>query len=123
MGLALTVTTALLALGSFALILTIQSRSSNAAHEALRRVWADGTPATATVVSATKNGSVKHHPRVLLHLELTEPGRPARKAQVTQVISQVVVGELEPGDEIAVKVDPEDPANIVVDPELTPYTY
>jgi hypothetical protein len=34
-----------------------------------------------------------------------------------------MVGRIEPGDEIAVKVDPSNPAIVVVDPELTPYGY
>jgi len=88
-----------------------------------RRVWADGIPATGKVVKARASGSLNNHPYVDLTLEVTVPNQLPRTVEVNQVISQLMVGKIEPGDEIAVKVDREDPKIVVVDEALTPYGY
>jgi hypothetical protein len=88
-----------------------------------RRVWADGIPATARVVKALANGNMNNHPYVEMTLDVTVPGHPPRTVEVRQLISQLMVGRIEPGDEIAVKVDRNDPTIVVVDEALTPYGY
>jgi hypothetical protein len=88
-----------------------------------KRVWAEGFPATARVVSARTDGNLNNHPYVDLTLEVTVPNQLPRQVEVRQVISQLMVGRIEPGKEIAVKVDRNDPNVVVVDEELTPYGY
>jgi hypothetical protein len=88
-----------------------------------KRVWADGIPATARVVSAHSNGSLNNHPYVDLTLEVTVPGQPPRSVALRQLISQLMVGRIEPDKEIDVKVDRDNPDVVVLDETLTPYGY
>lgn len=88
-----------------------------------RRVWADGIPATARVVAAHANGSLNNHPYVDLTLEVTVPGQAPRTVELRQVISQLMVGRIEPDKEIAVKVDRDNPEVVAIDEALTPYGY
>lgn len=72
----------------------------------------------ATVVTSRTNGSLNDHPYVELTLDLG-----GRTVEVRQVIAQIMVSQVQPGEEIAVKVDPLDPDVVVVDETLTPYGY
>lgn len=88
-----------------------------------KRVWADGIPATAKVVAAHASGNLNNHPYVDLTLEVSVPNQLPRTVELNQVISLLMVGKIEPGDEIAVKVDRDDPGVVVIDEALTPYGY
>jgi len=88
-----------------------------------KRVWAEGIPATARVISARSNGSLNNHPYVDLQLEVTVPGQAPRTVELRQVVSQLMVGRIEPDKEIAVKVDRDNPDVVVIDEALTPYGY
>jgi len=88
-----------------------------------RRVWADGTPATATVLRAQTSGSLNNHPYVDLELEVTEPGAAPRVVLARQLVSQLMLSKVQPGATIDVKIDPTDPDVVVLDEELTPYGY
>lgn len=50
-----------------------------------------------------------------MELEVELPGRDAFKAEARQPVGRLVIGRLEPGAKIPVRVDPNDPANVVVD--------
>ena len=88
-----------------------------------KRVWADGIPATARVVSARSNGSLNNHPYVDLSLEVTAPGQSPRTVELRQVVSQLMIGRIEPDKEIAVRIDRANPDVVVIDEALTPYGY
>jgi uncharacterized membrane protein len=114
---------AILGAVTFVGFLVYAGSKATATRRTKKRVWAEGIPATAKVVAARAGGSLNNHPYVDLTLEVTVPNQSPHTVEVNQVISQLMVGRIEPGDEIAVKVDPSNPAIVVVDPELTPYGY
>ena len=114
---------AVLGIVTFLGFLAFAGSKATATRKTKKRVWVDGVPATAKVLEAHADGSLNNHPYVDLTLEVTVPNQVPRKVEVRQVISQLMVARIEPGKEIAVKVDPTNPEIVVVDPELTPYGY
>lgn len=111
----LTVLIGLTTIGGF-LVVTL-SRSV-AERNRKRRVWAEGVAGTATVLSARTDGSVGQDPYV--ELELAVDGR---TAEVRQLVAQVMLSRVQPGEQVAVRTDPEDPDVVVIDPALTPRGY
>ena len=103
--------------------LAVASTKPATSRKTGRRVWADGIPATARIVSAQATGNLNNNPYVDFTLEVTVPGQAPRTVQARQVVSQLLVGRIEPGKEIAVKVDRNNPDVVVIDEELTPYGY
>ena len=103
--------------------LTTAVRGWSSRKATSRRVWADGIPATARVISARSNGSLNNHPYVEMTLEVTVPGQSPRTVELRQVVSQLLVARIEPDQEIAVKVDRDNPDVVVIDEALTPYGY
>jgi uncharacterized membrane protein len=114
---------AVLGVVTFLGFLLFATSKATATRKTKKRVWADGIPATAKVIRAQASGSLNNHPYVDLTLEVTVPNQLPRTVEVNQVISQLMVGKIEPGDEIAVRVDRNDPKIVVVDEALTPYGY
>lgn len=88
-----------------------------------QRIWNEGTPATATVISSRTVGTLNDDPRVELRLEVTVPGQAPKTIETTQVISRSSMPRVQVGSEIDVKVDPKMPAVVVVDEALTPNGY
>ncbi|MGO4255699.1 hypothetical protein [Marmoricola sp. RAF53] len=115
--------TAVLAVGTALAFGGYAFRTWRSSKTLRRRVWADGTPATATVLRAQTSGSLNNHPYVDLELEVTAPGAAPRVVLARQLISQLMLSKVQPGASIAVKVDPTDPGVVVLDEELTPYGY
>jgi len=98
-------------------------KAADSVNDVRRRIWAEGTPGTATVLSSSTNGAVNHDPRVELRLEVRIPGQAPKRIETTVVISQIELSRVQVGSEIAVKVDPAMPAVVVVDETLTPNGY
>jgi len=87
-----------------------------------RRVWQEGRPATARVLFlGSKGGGVNDHPMVDLVLEIQDD--PPRRVSTSTLISQLAIPRVQPGCDIAVRIDLQDPAHLVVDEALTPYGY
>lgn len=110
--------TIVLGVGTFVGFATAALRKSAVERTIKKRVWAEGSPTTATVLTSRTNGSLNDHPYVEMTLDLG-----GREVAVRQVISQIMVSSVKPGEEIAVKVDQTDPSIVVVDEALTPYGY
>jgi uncharacterized membrane protein len=104
-------------------LLLLVGTKAVATRSTKKRVWADGVPATAKVLKARADGSLNNHPYVDLTLEVTVPHQSPRTVELRQVVSQLLVGRIEPGKEIPVKVDRDNPDVVVIDEELTPYGY
>jgi hypothetical protein len=100
--------------------LTLQVRAATAASAARQRLWDTGTPATATIVklSSGRGGRTNGNPHVELELSVAVPGREAYAARVATTISSLAVPRVQPGCQIAVRVDPADAARLAIDPEL-----
>lgn len=103
-------------------LVTIAIKASSAAKAARRRLWQEGTPGTARIVSiGTNGGSFNDHPYVDLELDVTVGAKPAYRASVRALISQLAIPRIQPECQINVHVDPADPSKLVVDAALTPY--
>lgn len=110
--------TIVLGVGTFVGFAAAALRKSAVERTIKKRVWAEGSATTATVLTSRTNGSLNDHPYVEMTLALG-----GREVAVRQVISQIMVSSVKPGEEIAVKVDQTDPSIVVVDEALTPYGY
>jgi hypothetical protein len=99
--------------------ITGKVRSSSAARAERERVWAEGTPATATVVSLDGTGaSINNDLEVDLVLDVSAAGRPPYRATVRRYVSPLVIPRVQPGCTLDARVDPADPSTVVLDPEL-----
>jgi hypothetical protein len=92
-------------------------RDASAASAERRRIWKNGTPAHARVISVVEVGG-EDTPEVDLDLEV---GTPPTRVKVRSLISRVAIPRIQPGCEIQVRVDPADGRRVVIDPGLTPY--
>ena len=80
------------------------------------RVDAAGLSGQATIVSLSEGGPyVNDRPTITMELDVELPGRGPYRAQAKQVVGRLVIGRLEPGATIPVRVDPEDLTTVTVD--------
>ncbi|HET6952744.1 MAG TPA: hypothetical protein VFI47_20350 [Acidimicrobiales bacterium] len=82
----------------------------------------DGVPGSAQVLSTRDTGTIinGHSLVVELGLLVTVPGRPPYEAKVRHVAQgRTQWGAIQPGMLVGVKVDPADPARVVIDPDGT----
>lgn len=103
--------------------LTLKGISSSKESKERLRVWNEGTPAKARVISTRTNGGMNDHPRVIFQFEILPTEGAPYPLELIALISQLAVPRIQPEMEIDVKVDPNDPANVVVHESLTPYGY
>lgn len=75
-----------------------------------------GTPGKATIKGFTDTGAlVNFNPQVVLDLSVEVGGNPAYDVQVLTSVPQVMLGRLQPGGAVGVKVDPSNPASLAID--------
>jgi hypothetical protein len=75
-----------------------------------------GLSGQATIVSLREGGPyVNDRPTLTMELDVDLPGRERYRAQAKQNVGRLVIGRLRPGTTIPVRVDPKDPAKVVVD--------
>jgi hypothetical protein len=75
-----------------------------------------GLSGHATIVSLREGGPyVNQRPTITMELDVELPQRESYRAQARQPVGRLVIGRLQPGAEIPVRVDPNDPAKVVVD--------
>jgi hypothetical protein len=75
-----------------------------------------GLSGHATIVSLREGGPyVNDRPTITMELDVELPGRERYRAQTQQVVGRLVIGRLQPGTTIPVRVDPKDVANVIVD--------
>jgi len=75
-----------------------------------------GTPGKATIKGFTDTGAlVNFNPQVVLDLSVEVGGNPAYDVQVSTSVPQVMLGRLQPGGAVGVKVDPSNPASLAID--------
>ena len=79
-------------------------------------VEVSGPSGQATIVSLREGGPyVNDRPTITMELDVDLPGRERYRAQARQTVGRLVIGRLQPGTTIPVRVDPKDPAHVVVD--------
>jgi hypothetical protein len=75
-----------------------------------------GLSGTATIVSLREGGPyVNDRPTITMELDVELPGRDVYRGQARQTVGRLVIGRLQPGATIPVRVDPGDPAKVSVD--------
>jgi hypothetical protein len=75
-----------------------------------------GLTGEATILSLREGGPyVNQRPTITMELDVELPGRQRYRAQARQSVGRLVIGRLQPGTTIPVRVDPDDHANVVVD--------
>ena len=80
------------------------------------KVEVAGLSGRATIVSLSEGGPyVNDRPTITMELDVDLPGRESYRAQARQVVGRLVIGRLQPGATIPVRVDPDDPAQLTVD--------
>jgi hypothetical protein len=78
-----------------------------------------GLPGEATIVSLSEGGPyVNDRPTITMELDVELPGRERYRAQARQVVGRLVIGRLQPGARIPVRVASDDPAAVTVDEPL-----
>ena len=89
---------------------------SRARAAAAKRVITTGIPAVATITGLTQTGLfVNENPQVELQLQVQVPGRPPYPATRKDIVPLILLGRLNIGQPLAVKVDPANPGDVVVD--------
>ena len=79
------------------------------------QLLASGTPGKASIKSFTDTGTlVNFNPQVVLDLSV-DTGSGPYDVQVTTSVPQVMLGRLQPGGTVGVKVDPADKNSIAID--------
>jgi hypothetical protein len=75
-----------------------------------------GLSGQATIVSLREGGPyVNQRPTITMELDVELPGRERYASQARQPVGRLVIGRLQPGATIPVRVDPQDLQKVVVD--------
>jgi len=79
------------------------------------QVLQTGIPAMATIVSLADTGMlVNYQPQVRIGLQVAPPNGVPYQAEVTMVVSQLMIPRVQPGMMVPVKIDPKDPSKIAI---------
>ena len=82
-------------------------------HFRNQRIMANGTPATAEVISLSDSGNrVNHQPVAKIRLTVQPPDGPAYEAVSQAVVSGINSPVFQPGHRLSVKVDPDRPSRV-----------
>jgi hypothetical protein len=80
------------------------------------KVEAPGLSGQATIVSLSEGGPyVNQRPTITMELDIELPGRESYRAEARQPVGRLVIGRLEPGATIPVRVNPDDLEDVTVD--------
>jgi hypothetical protein len=80
------------------------------------RVEAIGLSGHATIVSLSEGGPyVNQRPTITMELDVELPTHERYRAQARQPVGRLVIGRLQPGATIPIRVDPENLASVSVD--------
>lgn len=94
-------------------------RASVAQSDARKQLWATGTPARARVVALEATGSaINTSPQVDLELEVTLPDQAPRRVTFRVYVSPLAIPRVQPDCMLDVRVDPNDPSRIAIDPNI-----
>lgn len=75
-----------------------------------------GLSAKASIISATQTGAmVNMQPTLAIELNVFPEGLPPYPVTVTQIVEQPYLGKAMPGQQVAVKIDPENPQTVWID--------
>ena len=105
----------LVAVGAFLMFGTLGQEGGR--EEILRT----GKPADGTILGIEDTGNrYNDQPEVILSIEVRHPDGPSYRAQARMILSPVYIPRFQPGAEVKLKVDPEDPSRVAVESVVTP---
>lgn len=90
-----------------------------------QRLLRTGMPASARVIGVrmgrmTVTTGVHRHLQLVVQVEVHPPGRPPYAAQLTAMVSELQIPELQPGATVQVRIDPANPAKLALEAIGTP---
>lgn len=84
-----------------------------------KEILAKGRPAKAKIVNLGESGkgivTVNNQPFVTMTLEVMDGDKPPYKVKLQTIVSRLALPQFQPGAMIPIKIDPNDPNNIVID--------
>lgn len=76
----------------------------------------NGTPAKASITNVAQTGAmVNFQPTMAIEMNVFPDGQPPYPVTVTQIVEQPYLAKAVPGQQVAVKVDPQDPQTVWID--------
>ena len=85
------------------------------------RILASGRPAKAKVIKLGESGrgivTINEQPFVSLKLEVYDGSKPPYQVELKTIVARLDIPRLQPGAELAIKIDPNNPEKIAIDPE------
>lgn len=113
-----------LAISSLVAGLIIKGLRFTAARAAEARIWHEGAPGIAKVLSiSSRGGGMNGHPRVEFELEIQPEAGSAYPARASVIIDKLAIPRVQPGCELQVRVDPSDPSRVALDESVTYLKY
>lgn len=92
-----------------------EAKSALGDHGEQARIAAEGRDGTATIDAVRDNGmTLNERPVLEFDLQVTVGGFGPYPVTITQAVSRPAVARLQPGAEVDVKVDPENPHGVVM---------
>ncbi|MCU1348218.1 MAG: hypothetical protein JWO56_1248 [Acidobacteria bacterium] len=90
--------------------------SMNADAQKAQHLMANGRVGSAVVTDIRQTGMfVNENPQVEMDLQVTVEGLPAYTATHRQIVAQIAIPQFQPGATVPVRVDPENPASLIID--------
>lgn len=85
-----------------------------------KRILAEGRAAKAKIISLGESGrgvvTVNNQPFVTIKLEVYDGDKPPYQVEIKTIISRLDVPRFQPGVMLGVKIDPQNPQKVVIDP-------
>ena len=85
-----------------------------------KRILAIGRPARAKIISLGESGrgvvTVNNQPFVSLKLEIYDGNKPPYQVEIKTIIARLDIPRFQPGVMLGVKIDPQNPQNVAIDP-------
>jgi hypothetical protein len=79
------------------------------------QILKSGTPAQAVITTLADTGMlVNNQPQVRIGLQVTPPNGAPYPAEVTMVVSQLLIPRVQPGMMVPVMIDPQDPGKVAI---------
>lgn len=84
-------------------------------QQKVQHLNAVGRPGTATVTAIRQTGTmINENPECDIDLQVVVDGGPPYAATVRQTIAMIAIPSFQPGKEVPVKVDPQDPSSLII---------
>jgi hypothetical protein len=95
------------------------SRGMSAKADEARRIWESGKRGRAKVIQISTRGGMNDNPGVDFVLDVTPEGQPTYCTSTWAIVNLLAIPRIQPGCEIEVRIDPQDPSKVAIDQTLT----